>query len=266
MINRINLSGSALIIFLFALNASATPLGGGVWNGWIQFADGDETHLDNGGYIGPGYGGQVFDAEYLFYKYDHNANTLSIGLQTGFNVVDGVVNYADGRSYYAGDLALSFDDDSSSYEYAVDFGLGTRDFDGKTVDAEHDGIHSGDSGVDQAGLYSVSTWNTHVYSGYTVSNPFAMDGGSLITSIGDNDNIAGSGTADGVTSYYRQVTFDLSGLNLGDEFTVDTHWTMSCGNDNINGRLSVEEPSSLLLMGLGLLSLGLVRLRKKTKV
>jgi len=49
-------------------------------NGYIQFANDD-------GHVGPGSGGQAFDAEYLYYKL--NGNTLYLGLQTGFNIVDG---------------------------------------------------------------------------------------------------------------------------------------------------------------------------------
>lgn len=230
--------------------AHATPLTT-VWDGWNLFADGEETSSTNTNtQVGPGYGGQLFDAEYLFYKLDTVNNTLSIGLQTGFNVDSGLVTHS-GKNYYAGDLALSFDGDASTYEYAVDFGRYTEDYYGNVVGA----------GTDPEGLYSVTSWNTGVYTGFTVSNPFAMNGGSIVANALSN-NGTGSGTADGVTSYYRQVTFDLSGLGLGDTFQVDAHWTMSCGNDNINGSFNVQEPSTLFLLGLGLLGLGLIRLRK----
>jgi hypothetical protein len=114
------------------------------WNefGYVDGIAGSGNNLLNGspdGVIDPGSGGQKFDTEYLFYKYDSTTNQMSIGLQTGFDVIDGKTEYGGG-DYYAGDLALSFatghvndgvtisdtSENSSTYEYAVDFGLWTK--------------------------------------------------------------------------------------------------------------------------------------------
>ena len=63
--------------------SSAAPIAG-VWNDWTQFANDD-------GSVSPGVGGQFFDAEYLYYKYDYDDTNpmLSIGLQAGFDLDDG---------------------------------------------------------------------------------------------------------------------------------------------------------------------------------
>ncbi len=236
-------------------------------NGWTQLADND-------GNTNPGSGGQIFDAEYLFYKYDESNNNLSIGLQSGFDLIDGQVDVISGdwwnrtkTSYFAGDLALSFDG-LPGYEYAVDFGLLTKDYNGNDLVSADTGF---DDGVDGAGLYRVTEWNNDIL--FPESSPFAMDEGTLIAGA-LTENETGSGVTGSMSgwcgqyiecmSYYRVVTFNLDDVvTQAGDFTVDTHWTMSCGNDYINGSVvlshndsAVPEPSILALFSLG--SIGLV--------
>ena len=244
----------------------AVELGFWATDGWTNFASEDTN--DGGGnyYLNPGYGGQAFDAEHLYYKV--TGSVLHLGLQTGFDVVDGHIEYGN-KQYYAGDLALSFDGatigDDTSYEYGIDFGLYTKDYTSlnKTV-ADSTGrvnIIPGapdpdkTDGEDPAGLYAVSGWNNNVYGGHHISDPFAISNATWVSSLLSNN--AGQ---DGV-HYWRTVSLDLSGTGLSLN-NVDVHWTMSCGNDAINGNFSVPEPSILSLLGFALLSLGFARRRK----
>lgn len=251
----------ASAVSAFVLAAAATSASAGVlpvFNGWTQLANDDTPNASY--YVNPGYGGQNFDAEYLFYKQE--GNSLSIALQTGFDIssLDGQL-YSDGHRYFTGDLALSFDGNNSNYEYAVDFGNRSKGyFSGATISSQ--GINL-DSGVDTAGLYKVTSWNNDIY--YTQSAPYAMSGGSLLLAANGGNFQEGSGWVGGEYSFFNIFTFDLSNIaNLGQDFALDVHWTMSCGNDALNGHVNltqVPEPMPLLLFGLGLAGL-LVSRRK----
>ena len=230
-----------VLMFAAANPVWATPVAS-VFSGtgWNMFANDDG--VGSGGFVDPGFGGQKFDAEYFFYKIE--GSTLSIGLQTGFDVVTGMQTYS-GKDYWAGDIALSFDGSSANYEYAIDFGNLTKDYLQDSL-----GTHT-------AGLYSSVTWNNDMYPGYVAaSSPFAMASGTWSTAI--------TAVTGNVADYYYEIaTFDVSGIVSGYPYTLDAHWTMSCGNDNINAHAKVPEPSTLLLLGSGLVGIGLFGRRKK---
>lgn len=258
--NKLLKSLSALA-FVFA--SSATFAGQlPVFAGWTAFASEDQSGTGNY-YLSPGWGGQAFDAEYLFYKLQ--GNQLSIGLQTGFDIISDNGQLYDGHRYYGGDLALSFDGNKSNYEYAIDFGNLTKNY----ADTVKISAQGNASGMDTAGLYKANSWNNDIYF-YTnggFSAPYGVSSGSLLVSATSGNFTQGSGIVGGDKSYFTMFTFDLSNIaGLQHDFILDAHWTMSCGNDAIDGRVAlskVPEPSPFVLFGLGLA--GLVVARRKLK-
>lgn len=262
------------LIVSTALLALSVPVSAGMISAfsdssyWTDITVGsgeDISDFTGSSYVNPGWGGQNFDAERIYMNI--TGTTLSIGLQTGFDLETGKYTHTDNRDYYAGDLALSFNG-LPGYEFAIDFGFDTYTY---NDDGNRDAYNPQSLGQDVEGVYKVNTWNNDIYFA-AESSPFAME--SYDSKIGLQSNNWDIETgSDGLDSYYRTVSFDLVDLLGSDAYDIsqlDAHWTMSCGNDAVNGytdTASVPEPSAILLMSTGFLGLmGSLVVRRKRKV
>lgn len=187
-----------------------------------------------GGYLDPGYGGDEYDAEAAYLAVD--ADFIYIAVVTGFQP-QGRQFYSD--FYEAGDLLLDQGSDGS-YEHAVDV-------------SDNGALRSGN-----LGLANPTSFGGTAFGG--VSDPL------LATSWSGSSAISGYsyGAWQGRYAIEARIERELVDLTGG----LKLHWTMGCGNDEIETEIEVRpvpEPGSMALLGLGVGVAAIFQARRRKK-
>lgn len=214
----------------------------------------DQTGASTGVYLGPQYGGQVYDAEAIYV--DWNLTTLYVGILTGMPPTH--VNYSPGDILF--DFNYSPIDSNLGSTSTPDYGL---------VLTTHMGLTPGN-------LYQGTTWlqgEAAASSMYAVAvkTGTVVGTSSTVSMVYAATPITGLGAYTTDAHYFIEAAVPLSAFGSlwtseGLSQSLEIRWGPTCANDLISVGLAATVPEPSTWAGVGLMVAGLifVRFRRST--
>jgi len=243
-----------LFIFIFLTPSSAFPyiIDGRLdddWevnpaiSDWTPKAGVFYTHEDyvrpSDGYVGPGYGGQAFDAEGLYV--DWNDSTFYLALVTGWPAT----GYPPDPDYSPGDIAIDFGG-NGTWDYAIEIGA-------------HNPSYTGFSGI-PGNVFTDVTWADA--SPYIEGSPSHILGSPSLKLAGSSTAFSYNNAHHGSEHWVVELEIDRTVFDSDWNDYMNVHWTQTCGNDILDVT-TIPEPMSMALVASGILGLAFGMKRKK---
>lgn len=288
--NSILLAATFAVVASSSISAAPIVIDGNLDDWGLTVSDGNESNFlhpradigllsyyredqkdsgDDGYYLGPGYGGQNYDAEFMGVALQ--GSTLYITIVTGQRPDNGFSRYSPG------DIHIT----TANGLYGIEVGGGKGGGDGAAItDGERGSTYrlnaSGytvgykKTAADQyaGSLWSNVDWILDPVGPVHTQVQFAINDDS--DHIGDADYIY---TRDSVTGQHAVIELALDTSLFGNNMLQSIFWAPSCDNDEVgvnlqlvtsDGSLRSEqlpEPGVAALFGLGLFGMATVRLR-----
>jgi hypothetical protein len=231
----------------------------------------DQNDTDNNHPVGPHWGGQDYDVEFLGVRMQ--GGRLFIGIASGLRPDNGLSLYGPG------DLFLRINGNAYAIEIGGGIGGGsgapllggaagttyTLDGNGYTtgVDASHAAAQSAGSIWRASSIDYVTDPIAH-----TVNTQFKLKAGTTAADkVGMADFIfTRNETPDTVNggnlSQHSVIELSFDASLFGAIYEIDAEWAPSCSNDMLEYYGNVPEPAGLALFAVGLAGFGFVRGRK----
>ncbi len=219
------------------------------YNGWtIYYAV--EDYTSGNGYIGPGWGGQAYDAEALYVTWD--ADNLYIALVTGHD--PNTKQNEKNNTYSAGDFALNFWSGANDKTY--EFGIRTPHLENQkssTIPGNIGGFQTDVYQTTNADWLKDPLWGTGAVTSLNTTGLTPLPTKATM-SIKEGPNSIGQGTG-------RHWVYEVSVPKtifkdfLKPDNELNISWTMNCANDIITVEddiPTIDEPPVWALLGLTL--------------
>lgn len=275
---------------LSATGASALTVDGNLSDWGITVADGNNSNFSSpspgiglvasftedqndfntdGGYVGPNYGGQNYDAEYMGVAIQ--GSTMYIAIVSGQRPDNGLERYSPGDIYLTTPVGI----------VGIEVGGGTgggaggtitEGAAGSTYNLKSNGYTQSYGTTDAAqtagSIWSNADWTTDPLG---TPSPVQMNINGASTKIGDADYAF---TRNDQTNQHSVIELALDLTNLLDEDgegLIGIHWSPSCGNDIVHAfylasmpptSIEVPEPGSAIVWLVGIGVIGAMRARK----
>jgi len=277
-------------VALSAASASAITIDGDLSDWGITVADGNNSNFSSpsptiglvssfiedqndsagaGGYVGPNYGGQNYDAEYMGVAVQ--GSMMYIAIVSGQRPDNGLSNYSPGDIYMTTPVGIVGIEVGGGIGGGAG-GLITEGDAGTTYNVSSTGhtlsLASTDAAQTAGSIWANANW---IQDPIAPASPVQMDINGASTKIGDADFAYTRNTQ---TNQHSVIELALDLTNLLDEDgngSIGIHWSPACGNDIVTALINVSvpitttevpEPGSALVWLVGVGMIGAMRARR----
>jgi hypothetical protein len=273
-----------------AASASAITIDGDLSDWGITVADGNNSNFSspsttiglvstftedqndfagNGGYVGPNYGGQNYDAEFMGVAVQ--GKMMYIAIVSGQRPDNGLAYYSPGDIYLTTPVGIVGIEVGGGVGGGAG-GLITGGAAGATYNVNSNGytvsLGSTDAAQTAGSVWANADW---IQDPIAPGSPVQMDINGASTKIADADFAY---TRNSQTSQHSVIELALDLTNLLDEDgngSIGIHWSPACGNDIVQAMINVSipitnteipEPGSVLVWLVGIGMIGAMRARR----